>query len=421
MKTKENLGRKRLDRRRLLKATAGSALFAALPKALIHVAHASEAPEVANVRIGLIAVQSGASIVIAHEKGFFKKHGLNSTIAKETSWAAARDKLVSGENHGSHLKYAQTLAATLGALGSTPTPMVAPFTLSRNGSVFMVAKKLQGQLTFDPRTWKTVSDKVRASGSPFTIALPHPAGWHGLMYRHFLANGGINADKDLKLITLPPAQMVQNLKVGTMHACAMVEPWGMRGVSTNTTVVTMYGHEMWPNHPTKTFAMMESFVNKNPKTARAMLRALHEASVWCDDVNNRPELARILSTPSYMNAPQADILRPLLGQFDWGDGRKLTDPSKTIRYGLDNYPQPREAKWFISQFRRWGMITGEPDYDAIATRVLRADIYTQAMEELGVKPQTQNDAPIKFWDGTTFDHKQAAAFARSARISNPKD
>ncbi|MCK6445289.1 MAG: ABC transporter substrate-binding protein [Planctomycetes bacterium] len=408
-------------RRAFLQGSAAAGLLAGLPKAWAGGSYASDAPEQPEVRIGIVAVQSCGSIVIAREKGFFKKHGLTVTVSKETSWAAVRDKLASGENHGTHMKYAQPIGSSIGVLGAQRTPMVAPFTLSRLGSVFMVAKQLEGKLTSDPKTWKVVSDEMKANGEPFTLALPLPFGWHGLMYRHFLANGGIHADRDLKVITLPPAQMVQNLRVGTMQACAMVEPWGARGVTEKVTTITMYGHELWADHPVKTFGMTAEFANKNPKTAKAMLRALHEAAAWCDDFANREELAKMLSTPSYMNAPVPTILDPLLGKFDWGDGRKATEPQNAIAYNRDNRPQAREIKWFVSQFRRWGMIQGEPDYDAIVRQVARADLYEEALKELGVTPHPTNDAPIKFWDGTVFDPAKAAEFAKSFAIHSLKD
>jgi nitrate/nitrite transport system substrate-binding protein len=299
--------------------------------------------------------------------------------------------------------------------------MIAPFTLARQGSVFMAAKTFGGALTMDPKTWKTAIEAQRAKGGdPFTIALPWPYGWHGLMYRYMLANAGIHCDRDLKLITLPPAQMVQNIRVGTMQACAMVEPWGARGVAEGATTIVMYGHEMWRNHPIKSFGMLERFAEQNPKTVRAMLRGLHESAQWCDNPANHEELARILATPSYMNSPAPTILAPVRGQFDWGNGRKETNPDAGIKYNRDNYPQPAEVKWFLTQFRRWGMLTGTPEYEAIAKRVGRPEIYQEAMKELGFSGFKVNNEPVKFWDGTVYDHTKSEAYAKSFAVHSLK-
>lgn len=376
--------------------------------------------EQTDVKIGFVAVQSGAPIIVALEKGFFKKHGLNATLSKENGWSGARDKIVTGENQASHLKYAQPIASTMGLFGAPKIPMIAPWTLCRNGSVFMAATTFKGKLTFDPKTWKAVADEYKAKGEAFTIALPITFGWHSLMYRHFLANAGIHADNELKLVNLPPAQMVQNLKIGQMQACAMVEPWGYRGVHDDVSVIAMYGHEMWKDHPIKSLGMLEAWADAKPKTARAIVRAIAEAAAWCDEPANHPELAKMLSTPSYMNSPAETILQPLLGEFEWGDGRKLTDKAQAIAYNRDNHPQAREIKWFAAQFRRWGMTEGEPDYAALAKKVGRLDIYEEAMKELGVAGHAPNGEPIKLWDGTSFEHEKAAEYAKSFAIHSIK-
>lgn len=410
----------RLSRRDVLRGAAAAGALAAVPRHALAVATASDEPEIKDVRIGFIAVQSAASLIAAHEKGFFKRHGLNATLVKESSWAAARDKIVSGENHGTHLKYAQAVGGWMGVLGAKPTPTLAPLTLARSGSVFMAASALKGRLSFDPASWKAELEEFQKLGEPFTIALPAPMGWHGLMYRHFLAKAGIHADKDMKVITLPPAQMVQNMKVGTMQACAMVEPWGARGVSEKVSFVCMYGHEMWKDHPIKSFSVMEAFADENPNTMRAMLAAIHEAAQWCDDFGNREELAKMLSVPSYMNSPVPAILEPLLGHFNWGDGRTADDPDNAIRYARAIEPQPREVKWFAAQFRRWGMIAGTPDYDAVAASVARPDLYSGACRALGQQPPAENNDPITFWDGTVFDPKAAEEHATSFPVNSLK-
>jgi nitrate/nitrite transport system substrate-binding protein len=381
---------------------------------------AGAAVEQPDVKIGFVAVQSGAPLIVAYEKGIFKKNGLNVTLTKANGWAAARDLLATGDTHASHLKYAQPIASTLGLFGSQKLPMIAPWTLCRNGSVFMFATSLKGKLGFDPKTWKAVADEFKAKNEPFTIALPWPGGWHGLMYRHFLANAGINADKDLKIVTQPPAQMVQNLKIGQMQACSMVEPWGYRGVHEGVSLIAMYGHEMWKDHPIKSLALLEEWAEKNPKTTRAIVRSVAEAAAWCDDFANRPELAKLLSTPSYMNSTPESILEPMMGNFDWGDGRKATDKSAAIAYNRDNHPQAREIKWFLAQFRRWGMTEGDPDYEGVAKKVGRPDIYAEVLKELGTPAHAANDDAIKLWDGTVFEHQKAAELAKSFAIHNMK-
>ncbi len=409
------------SRRRFLQTPALAGAAAALAgTATARSRQGSSAPEVGELRIGIVAVQSCASIVAAHEKGFFKKHGVTTTLAKENGWAAARDKLVSGENLASHLKYGQPVGCTVGVSGSPKTAMVAPYTLARNGSVFMVARKFAGKLTFDPKSWRTALDERKAAGETLTIALPLPYGFHGMMYRHFLANGGVNADKELKFIALPPAQMVQNMRVGTMEACSLVEPWGARGVGDKVSAIAMYGHEMWKDHPVKSFAFMEGWAEANPRTVRALLRGLHEGALWCDDPKNRPELAKMLSTPTYLNVAESYILPPLEGRFDWGDGRAKTMPEAAISYSRATHPDERQAAWFMANFRRWGMVEGPQDHAAVARKVCSARFHEEAMRELGLPAEPQPEGEIRLWDGTSFDAAKAEDYAKSFAIHGLK-
>jgi nitrate/nitrite transport system substrate-binding protein len=405
---------RRPSRRAVIKAAA------LMPAGWAGGVYASDAPEQPDITVGIVAVESCGSLVAAHEKGLFAKHGIKSTMALQNGWGAARDKVVSGESHVSHLKYAQPLGSTMGLLGAAKIPMVAPLTLCRSGSVFMAAGTFKGRLTFDPASWRALLDERRAKNETVTIALPWPYGWHGLMYRYFLANAGINADKDMKLLTLPPAQMVQNIRVGTMDACAMVEPWGARGVMDNITTIVMYGNEMWPNHPIKAMGMRADWAEKNPKTVQAIIRAVQEAAIWCDVPANRPELAKMLSAPSYLNAATKYILPTMQGQFDWGNGRKETAPEKGISYS-DTIPQVREAKWHLTQFRRWGMTEGVPDYDGITQAVLRPDLHAQAMRDLGLPAPVQDTSPLTLWDGVTFDPAKPEAYATSFAVNSLKD
>lgn len=200
----------------------------------------------------------------------------------------------------------------------------------------------------------------------------------------------------------------------------MVEPWGTRGVADNITFIAMYGHEMWPSHPVKSLGMRADWAEKNPKTALAILRAVQEAAIWCDKPENRPELARILSAPSYLNTPVKYVQPCLEGQLDWGTGRKETALDKVITYGVNTTPQAREAKWFLSQFRRWGMTEGGLDYDGITRTVTRPDIHAQVMRDLGLPAPVQDDSPLRLWDGVAMDPAKPEDYAMSFSVKSPK-
>ena len=157
-----------------------------------------------------------------------------------------------------------------------------------------------------------------------------PPGTHAMWMRYYLAAGGIHPDKDVALVTIPPAQMISNMKVGKMDGFCVGEPWNARAIADGIGYTAITTQDMWPDHPEKVCAFTEEFAQKNPKTVKAVLKGLHEASVWLDDMKNRPEQAEIVSRPTYINCPPELILGRLQGHYDYGDGRTKEDPKYMI-------------------------------------------------------------------------------------------
>ena len=233
-------------------------------------------------------------------------------------------------------------------------------------------------------------DQAKKLGEPLTFAMTFPPGTHAMWMRYYLAAGGINPDKDVALITVPPAQMVANMKIGKMDGFCVGEPWGARAIADKIGYTSVTTQDIWKDHPEKVCAFTADFAEKNPKTVKAVLKGLHEASVWLDDLNNRPEQCEIVSKPNYINCDKDIILGRLQGRMDYGDGRTMQD-EYYMHFSKRNcnFPQPKFAKWWLTQFRRWGMVTGAPDYAGVASKVMRGDIYTEAMKEIGVTDRTQ--------------------------------
>ncbi len=381
----------------------------------------ADKPETSDLRFGIIALTDCSPIVIAHEKGFFKKYGINATIVKGASWAAIRDSLSNGDIQGTHMLLGMPLASTMGLLGSPQKPMVIPWLMNRNGQAITVKTEWKGKVGADPGALKPYVDEAKKKGAPLTFAMTFPPGTHAMWMRYFLASGGIHPDKDVALVTIPPPQMVTNMKVGKMDGFCVGEPWGARAIADGIGYTAVTTQEMWPDHPEKVCAFTEEFAQKNPKTVKAVLKALHEASVWLDDMKNRPEQAEIVSRPTYINCPAELILGRLQGHYDYGDGRTAEDPKYMIFSSRNcNYPQPKYAMWWLSQFRRWGMVDSAPDYQGIARRVMRTDLYEEAMKELGVTHGGRNDAAETLFDGLAFDPKNPEAYATGFRVHNVK-
>jgi nitrate/nitrite transport system substrate-binding protein len=378
-------------------------------------------PETPDMRFGIIALTDNSPIVIAHEKGFFKKYGINATIVKGASWAAIRDSLSNGDIHATHMLLGMPIASTMGLLGAPKKPMIIPWLLNRNGQAITMKKALAGKVSNDPKVLKPMVEAAKAKGTPMTFAMTFPPGTHAMWMRYYLAAGGIDPDKDVALITIPPPQMVANMKVDKMDGFCVGEPWNARAIADGIGFTAMTTQELWKDHPEKVCAFSAEFATKNPKTVKAVLKALHEASVWLDDMKNRPEQAAIVSRPTYINCPPEIILGRLKGEYDYGDGRKKQDENYMIFSSRNtNYPQPKYAVWWLTQFRRWGMVEGKPDYEGIVKQVMRPDIYEEAMKELGVTHAGRSDEPETLFDGVTFDPKDPEGYAASFAVKNLK-
>jgi nitrate/nitrite transport system substrate-binding protein len=410
---------KKLNRRTFIKAAGTStaaALISGMPAGWVGGAYAEDGPEVRDLRFGIIALTDCAPIVMAHELGLFKKFGINSIVSKEASWAAIRDKLSIGENHATHMLIGMPLASTMGLAGSPVKPMVAPWLLNRNGQAITLNNKMKATGVKSPAQVKPMADKAKASGDPLTFAMTFPPGTHAMWMRYWLASGGINPDKDVNLITIPPPQMVANMKVDKMDGFCVGEPWNVRAIQDNIGYTVTTTQAMWKDHPEKVCAFTEDFANRNPKTVTAVLKALHLASVELDKMENRAKFAEVIARPTYINTTPAAILERLTGKYVYGDGRTEQDPNYMIFSNRGcNYPHQIYAKWWLTQFRRWGMTKSAPDYAGVAKRVMRSDLYLAAMKDLGVATSIAEEQKVTLFDGV-FDGTNPEQYATSFKI-----
>jgi nitrate/nitrite transport system substrate-binding protein len=342
-------------------------------------------------------------------------------VAKGANWAAIRDSLANGDNQATHMLIGMPIASTMGLLGSPKKPMVIPWLLNRNGQAITLRSGWKAKVQTDPKALKPMVDKAKSLGEPLTFAMTFPPGTHAMWMRYYLAAGGIHPDKDVALITIPPPQMVANMKIGKMDGFCVGEPWNVRAIADGVGFTSVTTQDLWKDHPEKVCAFTADFADKNPRTVKAVLKALHEASVWLDDLGNRPEQCEIVSRPTYINCDKQILLGRLLGELDYGDGRKVKDeyPMHFSRRNC-NYPQLKYGVWWLTQFRRWGMVTGVPDYQSIASQVLRPDLYESAMKELGYAHGGADVKPEVLFDGKTFDPTKPEDYAKGFEVHGLK-
>src|SRR5215210_7670342 len=307
MNDRKNAAGRRLSRRDLLKhAAATSAAVALMDAARIafpggaYVAQAA-GPEVTKARLGFIALTDAAPLFVAKEKGLFAKYGMSDvSVEKQASWGTTRDNLVLGSEgngiDGAHILTPMPYLISAGKVtqNAQPTPMYILARLNLDSQCISVAKEfIDLKVGLDTAPFKDSLLKNKASSKPIKAAMTFPGGTHDLWIRYWLAAGGIDPDKDIETITVPPPQMVANMKVGTMDCFCVCEPWNAQLISQGIGYTALTTGELWKDHPEKAFAMRASFVDKYPNASKALLMAVMEAQQWCERMENRDEVSAI--------------------------------------------------------------------------------------------------------------------------------
>jgi nitrate/nitrite transport system substrate-binding protein len=311
------------------------------------------------------------------------------------------------------------IASTMGLAGAPKKPMIIPWLMNRNGQSISLKMDWKGKVGADPKALKPYVEKAQKLGEPLTFAMTFPPGTHAMWMRYWLAAGGINPDKDVTLITIPPAQMVANMKVDKMDGFCVGEPWNARAIADGIGYTAVTTQQIWKDHPEKVLAFTEEFAEKNPKTVRAILRAMTESSQYIDKLENRPQMAEVVSKPQYINTSKEIILGRMLGDYDYGDGRKEKDPNYMTFFDRNaNFPWKSHGVWWISQFRRWGMVKGAPDYTGIVNKVVRPDIYREVAKEMGVSVPKEDMKKETLFDKVEFDPSKPEEYVKKFTVSN---
>ncbi len=411
-------------RRQAIAAT--TALFAAARAATPRGAFAqgSTVPEVRKATIGFIALTDAAPLIIAKEKGFFAKHGMPDVdVAKQASWGATRDNLVLGGERGgidgAHILTPMHYLIHTGRIvqNNQPVPMAILTRLNTNGQAISVAKKHQ------PLGARLDATPLRAAlNSDSKVAMTFRGGTHDLWIRYWLAAAGIDPDKDVQTIVVPPPQMVANMRVGTMDAFCVGEPWNAQLVNQNLGYTAVVTGELWRDHPEKSYAMRADFVARHPRATEALTAAVIEAARWCDTPANHQELAAILGRRAWFNVPPTDILGRIQGVTDYGDGRRATHPEISMKFWRDHasYPFRSHELWFLTEDIRWGVLPEGTDTAALIAEVNKEQIWRAAAERAGVPaaetPSGTSRGRETWFDGKVFDPENPAAWLAAQPI-----
>ena len=429
-KSETNKPGRKISRRQLLKAGAGTAALLAAAKLNFPAGAFAQGagPEVKGAKLGFIALTDAAPLFIAKEKGIFAKYGLPDTeVLKQASWGTTRDNLVLGSEgngiDGAHILTPMPYLISSGKVtqNNVPTPMYILARLNLNGQSISVGKEYADlKIGLDTKPFKDAIDKKKASGKSVKAAMTFPGGTHDLWIRYWLAAGGIDPDKDIETIVVPPPQMVANMKVGTMDCFCVCEPWNLQLIHQNIGYTALTTGELWNKHPEKSLGLRAAWVDKNPKAAKALLMAVMEAQQFCEKAENRDEVAAINAKRQWINCPVEDVTDRVKGKFDYGTGRVVENSPHIMKFWDDfaSYPYQSHDLWFMTEDIRWGKY--EPGFDskALIAKVNREDLWKDAAKEMGVSamPTSTSRGKETFFDGKVFDPENPAAYLKSLAI-----
>lgn len=420
-----------ISRRGMLKTTATAALITAIRSAFPSGAFAAAAaPEVTGAKLGYIALTDAAPLVVAAEKGLFAKYGMPDVeVAKQASWGATRDNLVLGGASngidGAHILTPMPYLMHTGKVtqNNVPVPMAILARLNLDSQGISVAKEYADTgVQLDASKLKAAFEKKKAEGKEIKAAMTFPGGTHDLWIRYWLAAGGIDPDKDVSTIVVPPPQMVANMKVGNMDVFCVGEPWNEQLVNQGIGFTACTTGELWKGHPEKALGMRADWVEKNPNAAKAILMAVMEAQQWCDSMDNRQEMSAILGKRQWFNVPPKDVLGRLKGDINYGNGRVAKGTDLQMKFWKDgaSYPFQSHDSWFLAENIRWGKFAPDTDIKALVSAVNREDLWREAAKDLGVAasdiPASKSRGKETFFDGKVFDPENPSAYLDSLSI-----
>jgi nitrate/nitrite transport system substrate-binding protein len=390
-------------RRAFLHAVGASTALAAISQffplgTAMEVFAQAAVPEKKDLKVGFIPITCATPIIMAHPMGFYTKHGLNVEVVKTAGWAVVRDKTINKEYDAAHMLSPMPIAITMGA-GSNPIPYTMPAVENINGQAITLATKHKGRR--DPKSWKG-----------FKFAVPFDYSMHNYLLRYYVAEHGIDPDQDIQIRSVPPPEMVANLRADNIDGFLAPDPVNQRAVYDGVGFIHILSKDIWDRHPCCAFAASKEFVTQTPNTYAALLKAIIDATAFAAKSENRKQIAEAIAPANYLNQPVTVVEQVLTGTFADGLGNVQKVPD---RIDFDPFPWQSFAVWIMTQMKRWGQIKGEVDYAKVAQEVYLATDTARLMKEVGLTPPTATTKTFVVM-GKTFDPAKPEDYIESFAI-----
>jgi nitrate/nitrite transport system substrate-binding protein len=370
-----------------------------------------------KIKLGFIPLTDCAPLVVAKELGLFAKYGVDVELEKQASWAVVRDKILNGELDGAHCLFSMPLSVYTGVGGKAGSEMKIAMVLNNNGQAITLSKDFCGQVGFKQVNKAAAAVKAIQGRKEVTFAQTFPGGTHDIWLRYWLSAAGIN-QKSVGIITIPPPQMVANMRVDNMEGYCVGEPWNGVAAAQNIGFTHISTQDLWKNHPEKALVVNSAFASANREDLKKVMKAIIEACKWLDVMSNRSKAAAWLSKPNYVNAPVQVLEARLKGSYDLGCDlgvQKYKDDYMTFyNNGIVNTPKKSYAHWFLAQYVRFGYLKTEPNYKAIAEKLILDDLFAEVAKEMGVPVQPDMQV-IKTNFDVAFDPNNVSAYLKTTK------
>ncbi len=390
-------------RRRFLRAvgagTALSAISTFFPLGMAKEAFAQVGNlEKQSVKIGFIPITCATPIIMSLPMGFYARQGLNVDVVKTAGWAVIRDKSLAKEYDAAHMLSPMPLAISLG-VGSNPVPWTMPAIENINGQAITLANKHKDKR--NPKDWKG-----------FKFAVPFDYSMHNYLLRYYVAEHGLDPDQDISIRSVPPPEMVANLRADNIDGYLGPDPFNQRAVYDGIGFIHLLTKELWDGHPCCAFTVSKEFATQNPNSYRALLKSIIEATTFASKAENRKEIAKAIAPQNYLNQPETVLEQILTGTYADGLGNVKKDPN---RIDFDPFPWNQFAIWILTQMKRWGQLKADVDYAKVASDVFLATDTATMMKEMGLTPPDPTKKTIVIM-GKPFDPAKPTEYINSFAI-----
>lgn len=397
-----------------------------------------------TLTLGFMPLVDAAPLIVAKELGFAEAQGLQLNLVREISWANIRDRVIVGHFDAAQMLAPMPIASTLG-IGPIATPMIAPFSLGLGGNAVTMANRIveamladgarldAGPAEMGRALGKVIAERRERGEAPYCFAVVHPFSGHNYDLRYWLAWAGIDLERDVRFLVLPPSLMNDALREGQIDGFCAGEPWNSLAVEAGLGAIVTTKSAIWRQGPDKVLAARADFTERRPGALQALSRALYKAAEWAGRSENHLELAELLARPEYVGQPSIILLRALTGRMvvRQGEAAKTIPDFLVFHDHAANYPWRSHALWFAAQMARWGQITYSPELFAKAENVYRPDLFRAALADIGVDvPRADSKiegalvrptpvasrngtmvlGPDGFFDGRRFDPDRVAEY-----------